>query len=77
MHLVMGDAVKGRSFIGTAPAVATDGPDDAGQGRLVPSISVDQYAATLANWFGVSATDQLAVLPNLKNYGMRNLDFMA
>lgn len=77
MHLVMGDAVKGRSFIGTAPAVANDGPDDVGQGRLLPSTSVEQYSATLANWFGVSASDQLTVLPNLKNHSARNLGFMS
>ncbi len=76
MHLVMGDAVKGKSFVGTAPVLASDGPDDVGQGRLVPSTSVDQYGATLANWFGVSASDQLTVLPNLKNYSTRNLGFM-
>ncbi|MDB5829230.1 MAG: Tat pathway signal protein [Variovorax sp.] len=76
VQFVMGDAVKGKSFIGAAPTLANDGPDDVGQGRLVPTTGVDQFGATLANWFGVSPNDQLAVLPNLKNYSTRNLGFM-
>ena len=47
------------------------------QGRLLPAISVEQFGATLAGWFGVSATDQAAVLPNLANFSNRNLGFMA
>ena len=77
MQFVMGGAVRGKGFTGTAPTYANDGPDDVGQGRLLPAISVEQYGATLAQWFGVSASDQLAVLPNLKNFSTRNLGFMA
>jgi uncharacterized protein (DUF1501 family) len=75
MHFVMGGAVKGQKYIGAAPAVANSGPDDVGQGRLLPSISVDQVASTLATWFGVSAQDQLSILPNLKNFSQKDLGF--
>ncbi len=68
MHFVMGGAVKGKQFYGTAPAVADNGPDDVGQGRLLPTTSVDQYAATLATWFGVSNGELSTVLPNIGNY---------
>ena len=68
MHMVMGGAVNGRALYGTPPAVADNGPDDAGQGRLIPTMSVDQYAATLARWFGVSTSDMASVLPNIGNY---------
>ncbi len=68
MHFVMGGAVKGRAFYGTAPAIGTGTVDDVGQGRLLPTTSVDQYAATLASWFGVSAGQMTTVLPNLGNY---------
>ena len=77
MHFVLGGAVKGKSFVGTAPAIANNGPDDVGQGRLLPSIAVDQFAATLGNWFGVSDSELSTVLPNLGNYTVRNLGFMA
>ncbi len=68
MHFVIGGAVNGGRYYGTAPIVANDGPDDVGQGRLLPSTSVDQYAATLGRWFGVSDTDLLTVLPNLSSW---------
>ena len=75
-HFVMGGAVNGGRFYGTPPAVANNGPDDVGQGRLLPGISVDQYAATMASWFGVSATDMATVLPSIGNYSTRNLGFV-
>jgi len=59
-----------------APVIGNNGPDDVGQGRLLPSTGVDQHAATLGRWFGVSDTDLLTVLPNLKNYGTRDLGFL-
>lgn len=68
MHFVLGGAVNGRQIYGTAPTYANNGPSDVGQGRLLPTTSVDQYAATLASWFGVSATDMSTVLPNINNY---------
>jgi uncharacterized protein (DUF1501 family) len=77
MQFVLGGAVKGKSFVGSAPALANNGADDVGQGRLLPTTSVDQLGATLATWFGVSATDQASVLPNLGNYSLKNLGFMA
>ena len=76
MHFVVGDGVKGRSFIGTAPVIANGGPDDVGQGRLLPTLAVDQYGATLATWFGVSSTDLRSVLPNIGNYSQTNLGFL-
>ena len=75
-HLVMGGAVKGRAFYGTPPQLANNGPDDVGQGRLLPTTSVDQFGATLGRWFGVSDTDLSLVMPNLGNYSLRNLGFM-
>lgn len=68
MHFVAGGAVNGRRFYGSAPAIGNNTPDDVGQGRLLPGISVDQYASTLATWFGVSASNMSTVLPNIGNY---------
>jgi len=76
MHFMMGGAVKGKRFYGTAPVVANNGPDDVGQGRLLPSTSVDQYAATMGKWLGASDSQLLELLPNLSNYTTRDLGFL-
>ena len=68
MHFVMGGAVNGQRFYGAPPAIGNNTADDVGQGRLLPTIAVDQYASTLANWFGVSAGNMPTVLPNIGNY---------
>lgn len=70
MHFVLGGAVNGQRYYGTAPVVANNGPDDVGQGRLLPTTSVDQYAATLGRWLGISDANLLTLLPNLGNYTM-------
>jgi uncharacterized protein (DUF1501 family) len=75
-HFVMGGAVRGGRFYGTAPSVSVNGPDDVGQGRLLPTTSVDQLAATLALWMGVSASDLRTVLPNIGNFATPDLGFM-
>lgn len=78
MHFVMGGAVNGSKYYGTAPVVANGGPDDVGQGRLLPSTSVEQIAATLGGWLGVSDSELLSLLPNLSNYNptVRKLGFV-
>ena len=68
MHFVLGGAVNGKRYYGINPVLANGGPDDIGQGRLIPTMAVDQYAATLASWFGVAASDLPTVVPNIGNY---------
>ena len=53
------------------------GPDDVGEGNWLPTTSVDQYAATLARWFGVAPDALTTVFPNLGRYVSANLGFMA
>jgi uncharacterized protein (DUF1501 family) len=74
MHFVMGGAVNGRRFYGTPPAIGNGTADDVGQGRLLPTTSVDQYAATLASWFGVPTGELTTVLPNMGNYNPSSWD---
>lgn len=75
-HFVVGGAVKGKQFYGTPQVVSINNDPKlagyeghVGQGRLIPTTSVDQYGATLARWFGVPDADLSAILPNLKNFG--------
>lgn len=74
-QFVMGAAVRGQAFYGTPPAPSvgnTGAPDDqwhVGQGRLLPTMAVDQLAATLGSWFGASEAELRLVLPNLANFG--------
>ena len=75
-HFMVGGAVKGAAFYGTAPPVSVASTAAAqdqwhvGQGRLLPSTSVDQYAATLASWFGVANSELVGILPNLRRFGV-------
>lgn len=76
-HLVVGAAVNGGNTYGTFPVHQLSGPDDAGdRGYWIPSTSIDQYAATLGGWFGVSDADLGVIFPNLANFTPRKLGFV-
>lgn len=80
---VFGGAVDGGRVIGETPDYSdSDNPDDAGEddgsfaGRIIPKISVNQYAATLSRWMGVSESDLTQALPDLQNFTEKDLGFM-
>lgn len=83
-HFVIGGAVNGGNFYGrpTAngtifPTLVNAGPDDAEtRGRIIPSVAIEQYAGTLARWFGLAETDIGLVFPNIANFSTSNLGFM-
>jgi uncharacterized protein (DUF1501 family) len=76
-QLILGGAVKGNAIYGTFPTLALGGPDDADQnGRFIPTTALDQYAATMATWFGVSAANLPSIFPNLVNFTSSNLGFL-
>ena len=81
-HLVLGGGVRGHQTYGTYPELTLGGPDDIGlnswelQGRWIPTTSVDQYAATLLQWFGANSGQLDSVLPNLHNFPTRTLGFV-
>lgn len=75
-HLVMGGGVKGGDIYGRMPTLTVGGPDDTSQGRWIPTTSVDEYGATLASWFGVSATNLSVAFPNIGRFAKPNLGFL-
>ena len=76
-HFVSGGAVLGQRFFGQAPLPGNNGPDDVGQGRMLPTMAVDQLAATLATWMGVGSGDLSTVVPGIGNYTVKNLGLFA
>jgi uncharacterized protein (DUF1501 family) len=77
-HFVLGGAVQGGRFFGTMPSLAqSNNPDDAGYGQVIPTTSTDQYAATLARWFGVAPGDLDTLFPLLDRFPTSDLGFMA
>jgi hypothetical protein len=59
------------------PDLTLRGSQDTGsRGQWIPTTSVDEYSATLATWFGVSATDLPIVLPNIGRFARQNVAFL-
>lgn len=76
-HLVIGGAVRGGNMYGQFPTLALRGPDDlSSRGVWIPTTSLDQYASTMAGWFGVEDANLDAIFPNLKNFPARRLHFL-
>jgi uncharacterized protein (DUF1501 family) len=82
-HFVLGGAVRGQRFYGAMPSLAQyddnnpgSNPDDTGYGQIIPKQAVDQYAATLASWFGVDASSINDIFPNLGRFPSSDLGFM-
>ncbi|MCA0176648.1 MAG: DUF1501 domain-containing protein [Proteobacteria bacterium] len=86
-QFVMGGAVKGGDIYGRFPTYSGPDPTQPGtfaspdmldSGQLLPALGVDQYAATLGTWLGVSDAELAAILPNLSTWAPadRNLGFM-
>ena len=68
-HFVVGGAVQGQDMYGQYPVVGANQANDVGAGRLIPTTAVDQYAGTLARWFGLSDGQVRQVFPNFGNFG--------
>jgi uncharacterized protein (DUF1501 family) len=75
-HVIVGGAVNGGATYGKFPTLAVNGPDDTGIGRWIPTTSVDQYAATLASWFGVQSSNIPILFPNIGRFASSNLGFI-
>jgi uncharacterized protein (DUF1501 family) len=81
-HIIVGGSVLGNAVYGTYPNLTPGGPDDTDggsspRGRWIPTTSVEQYAATLATWYGLSTADLSAVFPLIGRFSTPNLGFLS
>lgn len=72
-HFVVGGAVRGGRIYGDVPPPEFGHDYDAGRGRLIPSISVDEYAGAFGRWFGLSESDLIEAIPSLQNFDGNSL----
>ena len=77
VNMILGGDVQGGRIYGEFPDQTLNGPESMSRGQFVPSTSVDQMAATLARWMGVTSNGELnTIFPNLANFSSGNLGFM-
>ena len=66
--LVVGGGVQGKQVYGSVPDFALGHSADSGGGRIIPALSVEQFAAPLGRWFGLTDGELATALPNLNNF---------
>ena len=83
VQVVTGGAVAGGRIYGEYPLLRIGArvasghrADDVGAGRFIPTISSDQYATTLARWFGVPVEDLPVVARSIDNFSVSDLGFL-
>ncbi|MCM8538017.1 MAG: DUF1501 domain-containing protein [Lentisphaeraceae bacterium] len=68
-QIVMGAPIKGRRVFGKYPSLHNNSKTDAGRGRQIPTTSVDEVHASLANWYGVPNDNTMVqILPNIREF---------
>ena len=76
-QFVAGGAVQGKRLYGEVPFADVDSDSyTRSRGRLIPTTSVEQYAATMGSWFGLNSAELNSSLPNLNNFNTSDLGFM-
>lgn len=76
-HFVVGGAVQGGTIVGRYPTVALGTAEDLGSGRLLPTTSTTQLAATLGTWFGVPPASLPDALPHIGNFSVKDLSLFS
>ncbi len=75
-HFVVGGGVNGNTIYGDIPPYEIGHDYDYERGHLIPKVSVEQYAATMGKWFGLTNAEILEAMPTLTNFPVRDLGFM-
>lgn len=68
--------MRGGRFYGQAPQVSVTSSDQVGQGRLLPTTSVDELSSTLGLWFGVAPAELPSIAPNIGRFASADIGFM-
>jgi uncharacterized protein (DUF1501 family) len=83
VQMVMGGAVHGGKLYSDGGGPISGFPDQTltatnnfSRGQMIPSIGVEQYAATMASWMGVGTSDLNTIFPNLSHFSSKNLGFV-
>lgn len=72
-----GGPLRGKMVHGDYPLLELDGAQSIGRGRMIPTTSTDQMAATLARWIGVATSELGAIFPGLSQFDRPTIDFLA
>jgi uncharacterized protein (DUF1501 family) len=79
LSFVVGGAVNGGDIYGNLPDIAAnsnDMLDNGGAISSIPTISNQQYCATLASWLGVPDSVLPEIFPNLNRFSPSKLSFL-
>lgn len=83
LQMVLGGAVNGGKLysngggaISGFPDQSLNAPNNFARGQMIPGIGIEQYAATLAQWMGLSANECKTIFPNLAHFSSNNLGFV-
>lgn len=73
-QFVVGGGIRGNRIFGSMPEYDFDHEQDAGHGRLIPTTSLEQFAAPIASWFGLTNSELANVFPNFPSFGNNGLE---
>lgn len=84
IQLAVGGSVVGKKLYSAPmasgnnyfPDQTLDGADCLQRGQMIPSVSSDQYSATLAKWLGVNSCDIGTIFPYVGNFPTADLGFL-
>jgi uncharacterized protein (DUF1501 family) len=72
-----GSSLQGGRVWGQYPLLELNGAQSLARGQMVPTTSVVQYGATLANWVGVPRAELPVIFPSLSRFSPDLLPFLA
>jgi uncharacterized protein (DUF1501 family) len=72
-QIIMGNPIQGGRIFGHMPEQVIGSNDDYGDGRIIPTTSIEQFGSQVAQWFGLGNSEISDVFPRLNRFN--ELDF--